>query len=312
MRSASLCWPQRCCRRSSSGSRCGQSASGRNKISPPDSDISRVLWGRPGRSCLRRFWLLHCDFFTTSPVPALPWRSGLYKWNVVIEEKVQIGSSWKWSLVSGRRFLFRLCSQTGVWSFKGENHTSVTSGLGDPLTFSLRAAVWVTHYKTELSVHHFQHGSRPLGSKNTTLSVKPCTGIDSPPSSPRLHKLGSNQTADVVKWETKQGTGFGPPTKRLKQQQCSEQWWLSCLKANLVLFVLGRRFLGVGDKWNWCHGPPLWGPPDVQGPVKVAPKCILLVCFISSLDGPCCNWWPKFRTQTFDFPPNTTDIMVYI
>lgn len=84
-------------------------------------------------------------------VPALPLRSRWYKWNVVIEEKVQIGSSCKWSLVSGRRFLFRLCSQTGVWSFKGENHTSVTSGLSDPLTFSLRAGVWVTHYKTELS-----------------------------------------------------------------------------------------------------------------------------------------------------------------
>lgn len=47
--------------------------------------------------------------------------------------------------------LFRLCSQTGVWSFKGENHTSVTSGLSDPLTFSPRAGLWVTHYKTELS-----------------------------------------------------------------------------------------------------------------------------------------------------------------
>lgn len=159
--------------RSSSGPRRGESASGRTKLSPPDSDISRVLWGRPGRSFPRRFWLLHCDYFTTSPVPALPWRSGLYKWNVVIEEKVQIGSSWKWSLVSGRRFLFRLCSQTGVWSFKGENHTSVTSGLGDPLTFSLRAAVWVTHYKTELPVHRFQHGSRPLGPKTQLYGLNP-------------------------------------------------------------------------------------------------------------------------------------------
>lgn len=157
-------------------------------------------------------------FFATSPVPALPWRSGLDKWNVVIEETVQIGSSWKWSLASGRRFLFRLCSQTGVWSFKGENHTSVTSGLGDPLTFSLRAAVWVTHYKTELSVHHFQHGSRPLGSKNTTLWVKPCTVIDSRPSSPHLHKLGTNRTAAAVKGETKQEARVGPPTEGWKQQ----------------------------------------------------------------------------------------------
>lgn len=230
----------------SSGSQCGQSASGRNKLGPPGSDISRVLWGRPGHSFLRRFWLLHCDYFTT----ALPWRSGLYKWNVVIEEKVQIGSSWKWSLVSGRRFLFRLCSQTGVWSFKGENHTSVTSGLGDPLTFSLRAAVWVTHYKTERSVHHFQHGSRPMGSKNTTLSVKPCTVIGSRPSSPHPHKLGSNQTADVAEWETKQETRFGP--KRWKQKHSWEQWWLSGFS---------------GEEAS--SSPPVWGPPDVQGPVTV-------------------------------------------
>lgn len=37
----------------------------------------------------------------------MPFTSDLGKWNVVIEEKVQIGSGCKWSLVSGRRFPFR-------------------------------------------------------------------------------------------------------------------------------------------------------------------------------------------------------------
>lgn len=46
-----------------------------------------------------------CSFTTLQP-RRLPLRSGSGKWNVVIEEKVQIGSGCKWSLVSGRRFLF--------------------------------------------------------------------------------------------------------------------------------------------------------------------------------------------------------------
>ena len=48
------------------------------------------------------FWI-----FTVLLPRRLPLRSDLGKWNVVIEEKVQIGSGCKWSLVSGRRFLFR-------------------------------------------------------------------------------------------------------------------------------------------------------------------------------------------------------------
>lgn len=40
---------------------------------------------------------------------------------------------------------------------KGENHTSVTSGLSDPLTFSPGAGVWVTDYKTALSGPSHSH-----------------------------------------------------------------------------------------------------------------------------------------------------------
>lgn len=134
------------CLTNTSGSSRGQET---NEV--PQTAIFRVWWKHPGHVLLPCFWFLLCDLYNAACPAALPFRSRLYKWNGVIEEKVQIGSSCKWSLVSGRRFLFRLCSQTGVWSFKGENHTSVTSGLSDPLTFSPRAGVWVTHYKTELS-----------------------------------------------------------------------------------------------------------------------------------------------------------------
>lgn len=64
-----------------------------------------------------RLFLLSCQllrFVVFLPPPAFgrdAWRwdqtwSRGGKWNVVIEEKVQIGSSCKWSLVSGGRFLF--------------------------------------------------------------------------------------------------------------------------------------------------------------------------------------------------------------
>lgn len=77
----------------------------RNKISPqavyiPRSELRHaVLSALPSAP-------VFCHFARSLP-RHLPLRSDLGKWNVVIEEKVQIGSSCKWSLVSGRRFLFR-------------------------------------------------------------------------------------------------------------------------------------------------------------------------------------------------------------
>lgn len=78
----------------------------RNKY-VPGRFIFHVLLTLPGRH--DRLFLPAADSFDfTVLLPRrLPLRSDLGKWNVVIEEKVQIGSGCKWSLVSGRRFLFR-------------------------------------------------------------------------------------------------------------------------------------------------------------------------------------------------------------
>lgn len=124
----------------------------RNKKPSPDSVYStshslfRPVFSSPPLVPVIWFWLLLLFFFLTMLLPRrLPLRSDLGKWNVVIEEKVQIGSGCKWSLVSGRR----LCSQTGVWSFKGEKVLHQVSAILWLLAPGAR--VWVTDYKTALS-----------------------------------------------------------------------------------------------------------------------------------------------------------------
>lgn len=125
---AFFCWPQICCSLhivsfcftlinintlldvlyKHSHFPCGVALLERNKISPQGVYIphlinsSRPPWSSFPPSC----WFLYFDFTMLLP-SHLPLRSDLGKWNVVIEEKVQIGSGCKWSLVSGRRFLFR-------------------------------------------------------------------------------------------------------------------------------------------------------------------------------------------------------------
>lgn len=194
-----------------------------------------------------------CVIFIRLLVPALPFRSRLYKWNVVIEEKVQIGSSCKWSLVSGRRFLFRLCSQTGVWSFKGENHTSVTSGLSDPLTFSPRAGVWVTHYKTELSSPSLS--CLPMSQKRNFNSWMLCHGWLAPLFSTCAQnclRLGLADIEQAGKYDSATET-TNKPLKEWRKYEQSGNFQLDSLKVPETNPEMQQPSSAVGD-------PSRWGP----------------------------------------------------
>lgn len=75
------------------------------KVRPWTVNIPRLI------NSPARLFLLSCRLLSFVVLPAFSrdaclWDETWGKWNVVIEEKVQIGSSCKWSLVSGGRFLF--------------------------------------------------------------------------------------------------------------------------------------------------------------------------------------------------------------